>query len=86
MGNFDAALENYRRAIDLRPDAIEFKLDLAMHYYRSGDHPSAERELVPLRGTPIAAAAYMEPGYDVDGCRGLPICPGVLQGICPHTF
>ena len=62
IGNFDAALENYRRAMDLRPDAIEFKLDLAMHYYRSGDHPAAERELVSLRGTPIAAAAYMNLG------------------------
>lgn len=61
-GDFEGALEHFRRAMALRPDVMEFRMDLALAYYRSGDHEAAERELLSLKDTDLAADAYRNLG------------------------
>src|SRR5438094_10254341 len=62
MGDFKAALENYKESVHIRPDLDAFKLTLGSAYARAGDPISAEKVFNELANGPLAAEAYRNLG------------------------
>jgi Flp pilus assembly protein TadD len=56
-GDFARAVEHYRKAAYLRPDLLEFRINLGLAYQRAGDRESAEKEFMGLMGTEHAPDA-----------------------------
>jgi tetratricopeptide (TPR) repeat protein len=58
--DFKAALEHYRKVVQLRPDLEALHLSLALAYARAGDFAAAERELLPATNSPNAVATHVQ--------------------------
>ena len=68
-GDYKAALEHYKRAVELRPDLGQFRLTLGNAYARAGDPLSAEKQFNELTGGPFAADAYRNLGGLYNGAN-----------------
>lgn len=61
-GELQAALEGYKRTVQLRPDIPRFRMSLGLEYWRLGDRAAAEMEFLQLIDSPLAAEAYRNMG------------------------